>query len=123
MFVDKVTIQAKAGNGGNGAVSFRHEKYVEKGGPDGGDGGNGGDVIAIADRNQDTLANFRFKKSLTAQNGEAGSKRKRHGKNGQDLLVKMPIGTIISDNNGNVIADLTKDQQTAVIVKGGKGGF
>lgn len=123
MFVDKVTIQAKAGNGGNGAVSFRHEKYVDKGGPDGGDGGNGGDVIAIADRNQDTLANFRFKKSLTAQNGEAGSKRKRHGKDGQDLLVKMPIGTIISDNNGNVIADLTKDQQTAVIVKGGKGGF
>lgn len=123
MFVDKVNVRVKAGNGGNGAVSFRHEKYVDKGGPDGGDGGNGGNVIAIADRNQDTLANFRYKKKLVAQNGQAGSKRKKHGKTGQDLIVKVPVGTVINDEQGNLLADLTEHQQTSVISKGGKGGF
>lgn len=123
MFVDKVNVRVKAGNGGNGAVSFRHEKYIDKGGPDGGDGGNGGNVIAIADRNQDTLANFRYKKKLVAQNGQAGSKRKKHGKTGQDLIVKVPVGTVINDEQGNLLADLTEHQQTSVISKGGKGGF
>lgn len=123
MFVDKVTVQVKAGNGGNGAVSFRHEKYVDKGGPDGGDGGNGGNVIVVANSNQDTLTNFRYKKKLEAKNGEAGSKRKRHGKTGQDLLVNVPVGTVVSDEQGKILADLTKHQQSAIIAKGGKGGF
>lgn len=123
MFVDKVLIQLKAGDGGNGAVSFRHEKYVDKGGPDGGDGGNGGNVVVVAERNQDTLASFRYKKRLVAQNGEPGTKRKRHGKTGQDLIVKVPVGTVISDTSGNQVADLTNNLQSAVIANGGKGGF
>jgi len=85
MFVDAVELVLKAGKGGNGAVSFRHEKYIDMGGPDGGDGGDGGDVIIVADNNQDTLANYRYKKELVASDGEAGSKRRRHGKNGTDL--------------------------------------
>ncbi len=123
MFVDRVEIQLSAGDGGDGAVSFRHEKFVDKGGPDGGDGGDGGDIVLVASRNQNTLANFRFKKSLVATSGQAGSKRKRHGKSADDLEVQVPVGTILTDKEGNVLADLTVDGQTEVIAQGGKGGF
>lgn len=123
MFVDKVTVVVKAGDGGNGIVSFRHEKFIDKGGPDGGDGGNGGDVILVASRNQDTLANFRYKKTLEAPEGQSGSKRKRHGKSGHDLMVDVPVGTAAINEAGETIADLVEDGQQQVIALGGKGGF
>lgn len=123
MFVDKVTISVKAGDGGKGVVSFRHEKFVDRGGPDGGDGGRGGDVIIVADRNQDTLAAFRHSKRVVAPDGTGGSKRKRHGKNGADLMVKVPVGTVAVASDGQVIADLVSDGQQAVIARGGQGGF
>ncbi len=113
----------KAGDGGNGAVSFRHEKYVDKGGPDGGDGGKGGDVVFVASRNENTLANFRFQREIKADNGTPGGKRRKHGKNGNDRIVKLPVGTAIIDQNGKVLADLTVDGQRAVVAKGGHGGF
>jgi GTP-binding protein len=123
MFVDRVSVSIRAGNGGNGLVSFRHEKFVDKGGPDGGDGGRGGDVVLRASRNQNTLAAFRYQKLLQAKHGEAGDKRKRHGKNGGDLVVDVPVGTVINDAKGNLIADLTQDGQTEVVAQGGSGGF
>ena len=122
-FVDRVQVAMKAGDGGNGAVSFRHEKFVDRGGPDGGDGGDGGDVVLVASRNQNTLAAFRYQKLLKAQNGEPGSKRRKHGKSAPDLEVKVPVGTVATDQDGNVLADLTADGQTAVVARGGKGGF
>ncbi len=123
MFVDKVQVKVQAGDGGNGVVSFRHEKFREMGGPDGGDGGNGGNVILQASRNENTLADFRYQKQLHAQNGEAGSKAKRHGKSGQDLIVNVPVGTVVFNSEGQALADLDTDGQQAVIAKGGKGGF
>lgn len=123
MFVDSVNLVLKAGNGGNGAVSFRHEKYVDKGGPDGGDGGDGGDVVLIASNNQDTLAQYRYKKEMGANHGEAGSKTKRHGKNGADLELTVPVGTVVITEDGTVLADLINDGQRAVVAAGGKGGF
>ena len=123
MFVDKVIVNLHAGDGGDGAVSFRHEKFVDRGGPDGGDGGNGGDVIVQASRNQNTLATFRYQKRLQAEEGQAGSKRRRHGKSGQDLVVMVPIGTMVIKEDGSVITDLTDDNMQAVVAKGGKGGF
>jgi GTPase len=123
MFVDRVEVKIKAGDGGDGALSFRHEKFRAKGGPDGGDGGHGGHVVLRASRNQNTLAAFRYKKSLQAGNGQAGGKQKRHGKNGQDLEVAVPVGTVVTDKTGQMLADLTKDGQSAVIARGGKGGF
>ncbi len=122
-FVDKVRITFAAGAGGNGKVSFRHEKFIDKGGPDGGDGGNGGDVVLVASRNQNTLAAFRYQKELKAEPGQAGDKSRRHGKSGKDLLVAVPVGTIASLENGSVLADLTEEYQQAVIAKGGHGGF
>jgi GTP-binding protein len=123
MFVDRVEVNIKAGDGGNGALSFRHEKFIDKGGPDGGDGGDGGDVILVASRNQNTLANFRFKKLIKAQDGQTGMERKKHGKSAEDLEVPLPVGTMIIDKDGAVLADLTQDGQQAVIAQGGKGGF
>lgn len=123
MFVDSVELILKAGDGGRGAVSFRHEKYVDKGGPDGGDGGDGGDVVLVATRNQDTLATYRYKKELSAEDGQAGAKRKRHGKNGADLELSVPIGTLVSGDDGEILADLVEDGQRSVIAVGGKGGF
>ena len=123
MFVDTAQIIIKAGDGGNGSVNFRKEKFVDRGGPDGGDGGKGGDVIFIASRNENTLSAFRHEKSLKAEPGQAGSKQKKHGKNGEDLVVKVPIGTVISNDDGQVLADLVADGQEAVISKGGRGGF
>jgi GTP-binding protein len=123
MFVDKVQINAKAGKGGNGAVSFRREKYVERGGPDGGDGGDGGDIIALASNSQNTLASFRYKKEIMAEAGQDGDKRKKHGKNGKNLSLKLPVGTVVTDAEGNVLADLVEDGQQAIIAQGGKGGY
>ena len=123
MFVDKVSVKIRAGKGGDGKLSFRHEKYVERGGPDGGDGGDGGNVVAFASNNQDTLANFRYKKEVGAEPGGNGEKRKKHGRNGKDLVVKLPVGTVISDEKGKVLADLTQDGQQEVIAKGGQGGY
>lgn len=122
MFVDSANISVKAGDGGNGVVSFRHEKYIDRGGPDGGDGGKGGDIVFIASRNQNTLASFRHEQEVRATPGGAGSKRKKHGRNGQDLRVHVPVGTVVS-NQGEIVADLAIDGQEAIIAKGGKGGF
>lgn len=123
MFVDKVEVKIKAGKGGDGKVSFRHEKFVERGGPDGGDGGKGGDVVLMASNNQNTLAKFRFKKEITAEPGHNGDKRKKHGKNGKDLIVKLPVGTAIFGPNGKLLADLVTDGQQEIIAHGGPGGF
>lgn len=122
MFVDKVEVVVRAGNGGNGAVSFRHEKYVDRGGPDGGDGGRGGNVVFFADRNLNTLLNFRYKQELEAERGQAGSKRNRRGRSGEDLIVKVPVGTQVYQD-GKLIADLTTADQRTIIAHGGDGGF
>lgn len=122
-FVDKVTVTVTAGDGGDGRVSFRHEKFIDKGGPDGGDGGHGGDVILQASRNQNTLAAFRFKKEISAQSGQAGGKQRKHGKSGKPLTVAVPVGTVATNADGAVVADLVEDGQQAVIALGGKGGF
>lgn len=123
MFVDKTKVEVRGGNGGDGAVSFRHEKFIDRGGPDGGDGGNGGDVIVIGSRNQNTLATFRYQKELAAESGKSGSKQKKHGRSGKDLKVKVPIGTTITNEEGEEVADITIDGQEAIIAKGGRGGF
>lgn len=123
MFVDKATVLVKAGDGGDGVISFRHEKYVDKGGPDGGDGGQGGNVVAVASSSENTLAEFRYQKELKGAPGAAGGKRRMHGKNGPDLLVKLPVGTVVVGPKGKVVADLTEDGQQVVIAKGGRGGF
>ncbi len=123
MFVDKVAITVQAGDGGNGVISFRHEKFINKGGPDGGDGGHGGNVVLRASRNQDTLVTFRYQKLLKAESGKNGSKRKKHGKSGADAVVAVPVGTIITMGSGEVLADLTQDGQEVVIARGGRGGF
>lgn len=122
MFVDTAKVFISAGNGGNGAVSFRHEIYVDKGGPDGGDGGKGGDVVFEASENVNTLIDFRFKPELKAEKGNNGSKVNRRGRSGKDLIVKVPVGTIVQ-RNGEAIADLTANGQQVVIAKGGDGGF
>lgn len=122
-FIDKVEVAVTAGKGGNGRVSFRREKFISKGGPDGGDGGDGGDIVLVASRNQNTLARFRFEKELRAQPGDDGRPKRQHGKNGADLLVDVPVGTMAVKDNGEVVADLTEDGQRTVIARGGKGGF
>lgn len=123
MFVDKATVLVKAGKGGDGKLSFRHEKFIDKGGPDGGDGGDGGDVVLVASRNQNTLASFRYQKEVTAQPGEPGGKSRKHGKRGQDLLVMVPVGTVATDEEGRVLADADEDGKRIIIAHGGKGGF
>lgn len=122
-FIDKATVSVKAGDGGDGKVSFRHEKFIDKGGPDGGDGGTGGSVILVASRNQNTLASFRYQKEVHAEPGQPGGKTRKHGKNGKDLLVHVPVGTVASDGQGVILADLPEDGMQAVIAKGGRGGF
>lgn len=122
-FVDKATISVKAGDGGDGRVNFRHEKFIDKGGPDGGDGGDGGDVILVASWNQNTLATFRFQKEIAAESGEAGGQTRKHGKSGMDLEVAVPVGTIATDESGRVLADVDEDGKRVVIAKGGRGGF
>ena len=123
MFIDKARIFVKAGNGGNGAVSFRREKYVPAGGPDGGDGGKGASIVIVADTGLRTLMDFKYKKKYSAQHGEDGSKKKRAGKNGEDLILSVPEGTVIRDEKtGLIIADLKKAGDQAVVARGGYGG-
>lgn len=123
MFTDYVKITAKAGNGGNGAISFRHEKYVAAGGPDGGDGGKGGDIYFVVDQDANTLIDFRYKKKFKAENGNNGEGARRFGKSGENLYIKVPIGTIIKDaKTERVLADLSEKNQKALILHGGRGG-
>lgn len=123
MFVDRAKILIKSGKGGNGAVSFRREPFVPEGGPDGGDGGKGGDIVFKADKNMRTLMDFRYKRKYEAQNGQDGMKKKRYGKNGEDLIIKVPVGTMIIDEaTGHVMGDLTEPDQSFIAAKGGKGG-
>lgn len=122
MFVDIATVSIQAGKGGNGAVSFRREIYVDKGGPDGGDGGKGGNVVFEASENVNTLIDFRFQPELKAKPGTNGSKSKCHGKNGEDLIVKVPMGTLIKRGDV-VVADLTRHGEQQIVAKGGDGGF
>lgn len=122
-FVDRVKVTAKAGNGGNGCVSFHREKFVQNGGPDGGDGGNGGNVVAYADPNMHTLLDFRFHTKYLAENGVDGSANRCHGKRGQDLVIKVPVGTVfLRDEDGSVVADMSVPGQSKVLLRGGQGG-
>ncbi|MBR0088288.1 MAG: GTPase ObgE, partial [Clostridia bacterium] len=123
MFTDKAKIFIKAGKGGNGAISFRREKYIAAGGPDGGDGGRGGSVIFVAKNNIHTLVDFRFKKHFRAENGTAGLPKNRHGKNGDDIIIEVPVGTLVRDEKtGGVIADLHIAGEEKVVLAGGRGG-
>ncbi len=123
LFVDKAPFTAKAGNGGNGCVSFHREKFVLNGGPDGGDGGKGGSVILLADGNMHTLLDFRFKAKYFAENGEDGRGGRCSGKNGADLIVKVPVGTVVRGEDGRVVADMFTAGQERVLLHGGRGGW
>lgn len=126
MFTDTAKVSLKAGKGGDGAVSFRREIYIPKGGPDGGDGGKGGDIIFQADKDTNTLIDFRFTPILTAEDGKNGSGTRSAGRSGKDLIVDVPIGTVVYRLEGDertLVADLVRDGQTAIIAKGGDGGF
>ncbi|MCM1105754.1 MAG: GTPase ObgE [Blautia sp.] len=124
MFADRAKIIVKSGRGGDGHVSFRREKYVPDGGPDGGDGGKGGDVIFVVDEGLNTLYDYRHRRKFAAEPGEDGSKRNCHGKNGKDLILKVPEGTIIKEaDSGKIIADLSGENRRVVLLKGGKGGL
>ena len=122
MFIDKVKIYVKAGNGGNGSASLHTEKYVPNGGPDGGDGGKGGDVIFVATSSENTLNEFHFQKHFRAENGENGGKKNCYGKSGESLEIKVPVGTVVKTTDGQIIADMFSDGQREVIAKGGRGG-
>ena len=123
MFVDRAKITIKSGKGGNGAVTFRREPFVPEGGPDGGDGGKGGDVVFLADENLRTLMDFRYKRKYEAENGQNGMKKKRFGKNGEDLVITVPVGTMVIDEaTGKIMMDMTEDGQSFVAAKGGRGG-
>ena len=123
-FVDHAPFTAKAGNGGNGCVSFHREKFVQNGGPDGGDGGHGGDVILLADENMHTLLDFRFRSKYEAPAGADGSSGRRQGKKGENLIVKMPVGTVVRDKEtGVVVADLYEAGRQKVLLRGGRGGW
>ena len=123
MFIDKVKIYVKAGNGGNGCVSFRREKYVAKGGPDGGDGGHGGNVIFTIDKGSNTLLSFRYKRKFIAENGGDGAGAKFHGKNGADIIIKVPEGTIVKDEkSGKILKDMSGCEDW-ICAKGGRGGW
>lgn len=123
MFIDTAKIYVKAGTGGNGAVTFHREKYVANGGPDGGDGGRGGDIIFVADSNLSTLADFRYKRKYRAQDGASGGANKCTGKSGENTVIKVPLGTVVKDEEtGRIIADLS-DETPVTIAKGGRGGW
>lgn len=123
MFIDYAEIFVKAGDGGNGSVAFRREKYVPKGGPSGGNGGKGGDIILIADSNLHTLLDFRYKKKYIAEKGANGANSLKDGKSGEDLIIKVPVGTIVRNKETNfVLADLSENNSTYVLAKGGRGG-
>lgn len=123
MFIDIAKIKLKAGDGGAGAVSFHREKYVSAGGPDGGDGGKGGSILFVADGNLSTLADFRYKRKYNAENGQPGAKKKCFGKSGEDLIIKVPRGTLIKEaETGRILADIS-GEEPVVVAKGGKGGW
>ena len=123
-FLDQAKIYIKAGNGGSGSSSFRREKYVEFGGPDGGDGGNGGSIILESERNLNTLVDFRYRQHFKAENGNPGSNKNKTGGSGKNLTLKVPIGTqIYEEDNNTLIYDLTKDKEKFVVATGGEGGL
>jgi len=124
--IDRTEINVTAGDGGDGAINFRREKFIPKGGPDGGDGGDGGDVVVVADHNMSTLSSFRYKRKFKAESGGRGDKNKRHGKAGNSLFIKVPVGTTITsiaEDHTVVIADLTVDEEQAIVARGGQGGL
>lgn len=123
MFVDRVKIHVKGGNGGNGMVSFFRAKYITHGGPDGGDGGRGGDVIFVGDESMGTLMDFRYKRIFKAGNGQDGGKRNCFGKDGESIIIKVPVGTVIREaESGKIMADITKHGEEKILIHGGKGG-
>jgi GTP-binding protein len=123
-FLDQAKIYIKAGNGGSGSASFRREKFVEYGGPDGGDGGDGGSIIVQSDRNLNTLIDFRYAQHFKAKHGKSGSKRNKTGANGEDLILKVPMGTqIYEEDNNTLIYDFTKNKEKYLVATGGKGGL
>ena len=123
MFVDRVKIHVKGGNGGNGMVSFFRAKYITHGGPDGGDGGRGGDVIFVGDESMGTLMDFRYKRMFKAGNGQDGGKRNCFGKDGESVVIKVPVGTVIREaESGKIMADITKHGEEKILIHGGKGG-
>ena len=123
-FLDQSKIYLEAGSGGSGSASFRREKFIEFGGPDGGDGGHGGSIIFVSDRNLNTLVDFRFRQHFKAEKGQNGKGKKKTGKSGKDLILKIPVGTqIFEEDNNTLIEDFTKSNQKIIIAKGGKGGL
>ena len=123
-FLDQAKIYIKAGDGGSGSASFRREKFIEYGGPDGGDGGSGGSIILVSDRNLNTLIDFRYAQHFKAHHGRPGSKRNRTGANGEDLILKVPVGTqIYEEDNNTLIYDFTKNKEKYLVASGGKGGL
>jgi GTP-binding protein len=122
-FIDEATIQVHAGKGGDGSAAFRREKFVPRGGPSGGDGGRGGSVWAIADRNINTLIDYRFARIHRAKDGDIGRGADKYGRGGEDVVLRMPVGTLVKDADGALIADLAQDGQRALLAKGGKGGL
>ncbi len=122
-FIDEAIITVQSGNGGSGCVSFRRERFIPRGGPDGGDGGSGGDVILVASSHKQTLQRFQYKKQFKAQNGASGQGKKKTGKNGKDLIIEVPLGTLVSNfETGQILKDLTQAGEMFVILKGGRGG-
>ena len=123
-FLDQAKIYIKAGNGGSGSASFRREKYIEFGGPDGGDGGDGGSIVVEAERNLNTLIDFRYRQHFKAESGKPGSKKNKTGGSGKNLILKVPVGTqIYEEDNNTLIYDLTKNNEKFVLATGGKGGL
>ena len=123
-FIDETVITVKAGNGGSGCLSFRREKYIPFGGPDGGDGGDGGSVIVKATDSLNTLADFKNKSLFVAENGKAGSGKNKHGRNGEDLLINLPLGCVVYDNETNEeLFDLDDEKKSFILAKGGDHGF
>ena len=123
-FFDEAKIEAIAGDGGNGAASFRREKFIPRGGPDGGDGGRGGSIWAVADANLNTLIDYRYTRCFRAQRGENGRGADCYGKGGEDMVMRVPVGTTVTDlASGEIIADLDADGKRALIAKGGQGGL
>ena len=123
MFIDFTEVELLAGNGGKGSVHFRREKYIPKGGPDGGDGGRGGHIVFKADANLHTLQDVRYRRKYKADNGDGGGGSRKSGKNGQDVIVRVPVGTIIRNKeNKDVVADLIENGETLIVCNGGKGG-
>ena len=124
MFIDKVKISIRAGDGGNGAISFHREKFVSAGGPDGGDGGRGGNVVFRIDEGCNTLLAFRYHRKFAAENGENGKPGKKHGKNGEDVIISVPRGTLLKDaETGKILYDMSSSEEDYVAASGGRGGW